>query len=248
MSLLLRLERRLEALAEAVFSAWGRDRVHPAEIARRVFRAMDDGAMAGVDEMMLPNAYRVFLHPRDFAPYAAVAGQLAAELESSLGARAAELGGRCPGPLRVALDARDEITPGAVYVEARFCPGDEPQPQSEPPAGETRVYRRRSGAGPTLRLRVQAGPPGTAGREFALDRPALTLGRRPDQDIVLEDPSVSRAHARIEVAGGRPWVVDLGSTNGTLVNGRRAGAEPLPLSPGDRLQVGAVLLELIAEP
>src|SRR5579883_2860722 len=75
-----------------------------------------------------------------------------------------------------------------------------------------------------------------------------STGRRPDQDIVIEDPSVSRAHARIEISGGRPSVVDLGSTNGTLVNGRRAGAEPLPLRPGDRLQVGAVLLELLAEP
>jgi len=247
-SLLLRLERRLEALAEAVFSTWGRDRVHPAEIARRVFCAMDDGAMAGVDGVMLPNAYRVFLHPRDFAPYAAISARLAAELESSLGARAAELGGRCPGPLRVTLDARDEITPGAIYVEARFSAGGDPHPVRGAPAEETRVYRRRPGAGPGLRLRVQAGPPGTAGREFTVDRPALTIGRRPDQDIVIEDPSVSRAHARIEISGGRPSVVDLGSTNGTLVNGRRAGAEPLPLRPGDRLQVGAVLLELLAEP
>src|SRR5579884_1542523 len=106
----------------------------------------------------------------------------------------------------------------------------------------------RRASPPAATRTPHAGPPGTAGREFTVDRPALTIGRRPDQDIVIEDPSVSRAHARIEISGGRPSVVDLGSTNGTLVNGRRAGAEPLPLRPGDRLQVGAVLLELLAEP
>ncbi|HLJ59325.1 MAG TPA: DUF3662 and FHA domain-containing protein [bacterium] len=256
MSLLMRLERRIEALVEGVFSRWAHDRVHPVEIARRLFRAMDESAVAGLDGLLVPNVYRVFLHPREFEPYAALAAPLVAELESSLRARAGELGGRFPGAVRVTLDARDEITPGAIYVEARLAP-DEPAAASSsgasgstPPVsdGDTRIYRRRDPALLTLRLRVQAGPSGAAGREFPLDRPVMTLGRRPDQDIVLDDPSVSRAHARIEIAADAASILDLGSTNGTLVNGRPTGSAPVPLRPGDRVQIGTVLLELLSAP
>jgi hypothetical protein len=253
-SLLVRLERRIEALVEGIFSRWAHDRVHPVEIARRLFRAMDESAVAGLDGLMVPNVYRVFLHPREFEPYAALAAPLVAELESSLRARAAELGGRFPGAVRVTLDARDEITPGGIYVEARLAP-DEPADAgaSSGPAhpvsdGDTRIYRRRDPVLPALRLRVRAGPSGAAGREFSLDRPVMTVGRRPDQDIVLDDPGVSRVHARIEITADGASILDLESTNGTLVNGRPSGSAQVPLRPGDRVQIGTVLLELLSAP
>ncbi|HYM70510.1 MAG TPA: DUF3662 and FHA domain-containing protein [bacterium] len=257
MSLLLRLERRIEALVEGMFSRWAHDRVHPVEIGRRLFRAMDESAVAGLDGLMVPNVYRVFLHPREFAPYAELAAPLVAELESSLRARAAELGGRFPGTVRVTLDARDEITPGAIYVEARLAPDETADAGASADAsgaarpvsdGDTRIYRRRDPAVPALRLRVHAGPSGAAGREFSLDRPVMTVGRRPDQDIVLDDPSVSRAHARIEITADGVSILDLGSTNGTLVNGRPSGSAQAPLRPGDRIQIGTVLLELLSAP
>ncbi len=257
MSLLMRLERRIEALVEGMFARWTDDRVHPIEIARRLFKAMDEGAVAGFDGLMLPNAYQVYLHPRDFTPYAALISTLVAELEASLQARAEELGGGFPGVVRVTLESRDEITPGAIYVEARLDAtaradgsAGSPVPASAGTRSEddTRVYRRRSPETPALRLRVQAGPPGAAGREFALDRPVVTIGRRPDQDIVLDDPGVSRAHARIEIVAGSAAIIDLGSTNGTFINGRPSGSTRVSLRPGDRVQVGTVLLELLVEP
>ncbi len=256
MSLLLRLERQIEAMVEGFFSQWGRDRIHPVEIGRRLLRDMDRGAVAGLSGMLVPNDYQVFLNPRDFTPYASFAAPLRRELEGALRERAQELGAALPGPVRVVLDARDEITPGQIYVDARLVPGEEAHSVEgdgvagaagtgqEPPAvsPDTRVYRRRPGA---ERLRIQAGPTGAAGREFALDRPVLTIGRRDDQDIVLADPSVSRAHARIEVTPEGTSIVDLDSTNGTLVNGHLVGTSRVALHPGDRIQLGIVLLELL---
>jgi len=253
MSLLLRLERRIESLVEGLFARWAHDRVHPVEIARRLFRAMDEGAVAGLGGLMLPNDYRLFLHPKDFEPYTSLATPLVAELEAALRSRAAELGGRCPGTVRVTIGAREEITPGEVYVEARLTP-DAPDVERAPDAtrvqtdADTRIYRRPGGARPAMRLRVQAGPAGAAGREFVLDRPVMTVGRRPDQDIVLGDASVSRTHARIEVAPDGVAITDLGSTNGTLVNGRPAGESRVRLRAGDRIQIGVVSLELLADP
>ena len=80
--------------------------------------------------------------------------------------------------------------------------------------------------------------------ELALDKPALTVGRSVDNDIRLKSSRVSRHHTRIELIEGAPWIVDLGSANGTLVNGERVERQQVGL--GDRICVGGV--DLILEP
>ena len=253
MSVLLRFERRIEAIVEGLFTRWSRDRVHPVEIGRRVLREMEGGAMAGLHGALLPNDYRVFLNPKDFAPYQSFAPALVGELADLLQDRATELGGRLAGPVRVSVEPRDAIAAGEIYVEARLTPEAEPSAPVAPapggdtagapvPTSDTRIYRhRRPSTG--SRLRVLAGPAGTAGREFLLDRPVLTIGRRTDQDIVIDDPSVSRTHARIHLTAGEAAVEDLGSTNGTALNGRPVGRERVPVHDGDRIQVGNALLQ-----
>lgn len=108
---------------------------------------------------------------------------------------------------------------------------------------DTRTYRFQ---GPGPRLRVLSGPPGAAGREFALAGPAMTIGRRADQDIVLIDASVSRSHARIELGPASVAIIDLGSTNGTVVNGLCLRGARAALRGGDRIEIGTVVLEFLA--
>ncbi len=74
------------------------------------------------------------------------------------------------------------------------------------------------------------------GQRFAVTH-SLRLGRDPGCDLVLDDPSTSHQHARIDLVAGQASVVDLGSSNGTWVNGERIGG-PHPLKHGDHLQVG----------
>jgi hypothetical protein len=249
----MRFERRLEAIVEGLFTRWSRDRVHPVEIGRRVQREMENGAMAGLRGALLPNDYRVFLNPKDFAPYESFAPSLVAELAELLRARATELRAKPAGPIHVSVEPREAIAPGEIYVEARLSPDAAPSPAAPPggstaaataglPGSDTRIYKHdRPAAG--ARLRVLAGPAGTAGREFLLDRPVLTIGRRDDQDIVIDDPSVSRAHARIHLTGAGAAVEDVGSTNGTALNGRPIGRNRVPVHDGDRIQVGTALLQ-----
>ena len=88
----------------------------------------------------------------------------------------------------------------------------------------------------------QLGPPDGA-RAIQVDpgRAALTVGRDPGNDVVIDLPLVSRWHARIERQGDAFLVRDLGSTNGAWVNGRRVrGAQPL--TAGDELRIGPALL------
>jgi pSer/pThr/pTyr-binding forkhead associated (FHA) protein len=90
------------------------------------------------------------------------------------------------------------------------------------------------GGGRQAELTIETGP--DAGHSHRAGDHALRLGRSPDNDVILRDPATSGHHARVERRGDQFWIVDLGSTNGTLVNG-----EPIQekeLSSGDRITVG----------
>lgn len=93
-----------------------------------------------------------------------------------------------------------------------------------------------------VRLKVIEGP--DRGQEFPLDKHRCVIGRR-NADVVLRDPRVSRQHAVIEVYRDRILVKDLGSSNGTQVNGRRVEVELL--SAGSRIRIGDTTLELVLE-
>lgn len=144
------------------------------------------------------------------------------------------------------------LLPNDYRVFLHLSPAEDPgRGQQDPPGaapgapvGDTRVYRRPG----SKRLRIQAGPAGQTGREFLLDQPVTTIGRRDDQDIVLDAPSVSRTHARVEIDQEGAVIVDLGSTNGTLVNGRLLRRARVALHHGDRIKIGAVLLDYLARP
>ena len=72
----------------------------------------------------------------------------------------------------------------------------------------------------------------------------LAIGRLEDNDIVIDDDSfISSHHARIEIRPEGAWVVDLGSTNGSFVNGQRLTGER-SVRKGDRIQVGSTVLEM----
>jgi pSer/pThr/pTyr-binding forkhead associated (FHA) protein len=77
-------------------------------------------------------------------------------------------------------------------------------------------------------------------QEFALSKPSILIGRAATSDILLPDPKVSRTHARIECGSGSCTVIDLGSANGTRVNGKHV--ERAVLSPGDVIQLGDCIL------
>jgi acetyl esterase/lipase len=91
-----------------------------------------------------------------------------------------------------------------------------------------------SGSGIAALLTFETGP--FAGRIVAVPSQMISLGRAPDNDVVVGDPATSGHHTRIDVRGGAFWISDLGSTNGSLVNG-----EPViekQLSDGDLISIG----------
>jgi FHA domain/zinc-ribbon domain len=92
-------------------------------------------------------------------------------------------------------------------------------------------------------LVIRAGG-GRVGESFALEGDRLTIGRRPDSDVFLDDVTVSRDHALLVRRGGDYHLDDLGSLNGTYVNRRRI--ESHRLQDGDELQVGKYKLTFLS--
>ncbi|CUS02731.2 protein of unknown function [Candidatus Promineifilum breve] len=89
------------------------------------------------------------------------------------------------------------------------------------------------------RLQMQNGP--EPGRSYELQGDSLTIGRYPLADIVIDDPDVGYRHALLTRQGATYRIADLGCDAGTYVNGRRVGAEPVALAPGDVILLGARL-------
>lgn len=81
------------------------------------------------------------------------------------------------------------------------------------------------------------------GRNVRLRAGGHVIGRGPDADIVIDDPYASEFHARVGIQDGKVMVHDLGSTNGTYVNGRRV-TTPAAVSTGDTVQIGKTILEV----
>ena len=99
----------------------------------------------------------------------------------------------------------------------------------------------RQGGGAALVVRAGGG---RVGESFPLDHDRMTIGRRPDSDVFLDDITVSRDHALIVRRGGEYHLDDLGSLNGTYVNRRRI--ESHHLADGDELQVGKYKLTFLS--
>ena len=94
-----------------------------------------------------------------------------------------------------------------------------------------------------MRLVVEQGK--LAGHGYDLTRPVIVIGRGQECDIILDEQQVSRQHARLQQTAQGWTLVDLGSTNGTQVNGQQLAAHaPHALQPGDRLALGSAVLSL----
>lgn len=115
-----------------------------------------------------------------------------------------------------------------------------------PPAADSRadIDRTQVISGPppaTLKLRIHSGD--NAGTDVPLQRDRVSVGRLSSCDVPLPDSTVSREHAAVVRRGDSWWVVDLGSTNGTRVNGVQAAEQPIDV--GDRIEFGDAVVELV---
>lgn len=204
-------ERRLERLVEGVFARAFKSSLRPVELGRRLVREMDDQRTVDVrGNTAVPNDFTVTLGPEDHEQFAEIEESLTRELSEAARTHAREEGYTFKGPVEVHLHLDRELHTGSFGLSARFKEG----------AGGS--------SGGSLVL--------PDGKRVRLGDGVATIGRANECEVRLADTSVSRRHAEVRATADGWAVADLGSTNGTKVNG--AVITERKLKDGDTISVG----------
>lgn len=255
MGVLQRFERRLEGMVEGAFARVFKGVVEPVEVAAAIQKeAADKKAILGPGRILVPNDYTVELGSSDYARLSPYADPLGTELGVMLQERAVTQGWHFVGPVHVGFVENPQLRTGVFSVSGEVSSGaprsDRPTPSGPPvPAAGRRGTPRllvspaavsSSRGRPPPDAAVADHPGGSVPNIVPLDRPVTVVGRAADADVRLADTGVSRQHAEIRLEGPDIVIVDVGSTNGTLVNGRRIGR--VTLADGDRITVGTTVL------
>lgn len=241
MGVLQRFERRLEGMVEGAFARAFKSELQPVEVASAVQREMDDrAAIVAQGRTLVPNDFVVELAASDHDRLDMYTDSLGVELASLARDYAREQGYSFVGPVRIRFRPGDDLTTGTFRIGSGVVRGSTVQGgEIQPSAGDLPPERGAFAGRP--RLVMSAGPrqPGDP-TDYEIVTPATLLGRGTDCDLRLVDPGVSRHHAEVRLEGGNAVLVDLGSTNGTFVNGEPV--RQVPLADGMQITLGRTSL------
>lgn len=242
------IERFFERLFERPSARLFRARLQPIQLQHRIERAMESERLTTTDRTLVPNRFVVHLHPTDLAEFGEMTGTLASELADGALAFARAHHYTVVDRPRVDLLADPTVDRTDIRVDARFteaiggrATGSQPDDGAPGPDGDptaTRVYEVPRP--PTPRAVLLVTDPDGRTRRVMIDGGSLTIGRATDNDLIARDGRVSRHHGRITGRRGTLVYADLGSTNGSRVNGVLVGE--VVLGAGDRLDVGDTAL------
>lgn len=226
MGILERFEKKVEGAVSAVFARTFKGDVQPVEITARLQRELDaEAKLMSRDKRLVPNEFTVRLSEHDHDKLAPYAKTLNIELAGELRKHAREMGYVFNGPIKVNFELDTQLPTGRFTVSSEAVAGIT---QRGRPADDTTI--RRS----ALVLEVN-------GTRHPLTPPGLVIGRGSDADLRINDPGISRSHAQIRVTGSEPSlqidIVDLGSTNGIVVNGQKV--RHAVLGEGSRIEIGS---------
>jgi Protein of unknown function (DUF3662)/FHA domain len=248
------IEKRMESLVEGVFGRAFRRQIHPVEIAKGLTKQMDEGRMVSISRTYAPNDFTVHLSKEDTESIRAYQASLKDELIQYASTHAENKNYHLMTPPRIRFETEDTLRFGEFGVTAKLTGGDGPREKGAPQdtSGQTRIFRTEESSGGDI-------DQGTAtisadeARRHGLAREIVevvlgdekhqlegrgpwSVGRSQENDIVINDPNVSRRHARISRADNGFVVEDLGSTNGTLLDGAPIDRERI--EGGDELTFG----------
>jgi hypothetical protein len=227
-----KVETRLEQLLERPLRRLFGGKIEPADLANRLERAMEDGRVVAAGRVLVPNRYEIALHPADLTEFRSFEAILTQELGAYLMNVAQKRGYTLVGHPQIEMAVDTALKPGDISVIARVVDFN----PSEPHGGPQYTHRMRVPSSPTVAAPRQSAYLVVHGRRIPLDSPFVTIGRHPDNDLILESKSVSRYHAHIKLRQSRYYLTDLASANGTTVNGK--SVTECALQDGDSISFG----------
>ncbi|ALV46812.1 hypothetical protein MB46_16235 [Arthrobacter alpinus] len=234
MGLFDNVEKGIEKAVRGAFSL-GSKTLQPVEMASALRRELDDKAMTlDAGRTLAPNVFNVDLGDADFERARSWGVTLAEELCDVVINHSRSQGYVLQGPVRVAFNHDQNLRPGQFEVRSATerengMPAQNlrPQPPVNPPAKPSQNPGAAQAPAPVYKR--QATPAAVNGQpvldidgqRYSLNASTIVLGRSSEADILIDDTGVSRKHLEIRTAEGISTAVDLGSTNGSYVDGRR---------------------------
>lgn len=243
------LEQRLEGLVEGFFTRAFRSGLQPIEVGRRILREMGDGKTLSVNKVYAPNEFTVFMGEEDHQRFKQMEAGLQKEFTDLVIDAAKENRWNLMGLPEISFEADSAKGKGEFLVEASFSAKEEaPRVSTKDPDEQNPDATGAISLGTAERMGLADSAPqllvldenGGAVEKISLTRDPVVIGRLSTNDVILSDSNVSRRHAELRKTGEGWSVVDLGSTNGTMVNGKLT--KESPLNDGDELTFGGSVL------
>jgi FHA domain-containing protein len=248
MPMLRTIESKLESLFEGVFGRAFRTNVQPVELARKLVKEMDDHKNVSVSRVYVPNEYTIFLSAADREQFSSYESQLTDELAEYLAEHARRENYVTLTRPKVELETDEDLDVGVFGIATRMAQvggAKAGEPEGEPEAGHTMIYKP---AAPVPQATEAASPVDLGierevavlswdGTRHQISKRRVVLGRSKDADLQVQDPNVSRRHAELRQEGATYWLIDLDSTNGVEVRGKRV--KRLKLEDGTRFTMGS---------
>jgi Protein of unknown function (DUF3662)/FHA domain len=246
MGILSRVEAFFERFLEAPAGRLGAS-IQPVSLAKRIERAMDTNKTYGEAGVIVPNHYDLHLHPADYAAFESYRVSLEEDLAHGVIARARHERYSLVARPRVSILADEATRRGEIRVAANVVDergGRVEEAQRMPASADTMVYARQGGeAAPdsARRAYLLVSTRGSRPVQFDLGGALIGVGRASDNDVIVDDPMVSRHHCQLKLQHGAYGFTDLGSRNGSSVNGQPV--TQIALGPGDVIRIGDTEIE-----
>ena len=219
MGMLQRFESRLEHAVSGAFAKAFRSAVQPVELAAALQREVDNSAqILSRNRRLVPNTFHIELSPMDYERLSPYQQTLTSELVEMLREHADEQHYVFAGQVSIDLGEEEDLVTGRFRVRSS--------------ATASVTGGRKAGAEPTeggASIEVN-------GSRHAVTADGLVIGRGAEADLRINDPGISRRHAELRLDGRQVRVTDLGSTNGTLVDGHKV--RETTLRDGARVRLG----------
>ncbi len=254
MSVLRNIESKIESLFEGVFGRAFRTNVQPVELARKLVKEMDDHRNVSVSRVYVPNEYTIYLSERDREQFASYEDKLCEELVDYLAEHARRESYAMLTSPRVKLETDADLDVGVFGIATRLAQDGRPKDDGTPPEeepGHTMIYKQRApqetqAASPVeLGLGREAVTLAWDGQTLDVTKRRVVIGRSKDADVQIQDPNISRRHAELRQEGATYWLIDLDSTNGVEVRGKRV--KRLKLEDGSRFTIGSTEIAFARE-
>ncbi|WP_426989144.1 FhaA domain-containing protein [Pseudarthrobacter sp. Y6] len=230
MGLLDKVERGIEKAVRGVFSTGSRAQVEPVEIASRLRREVDNKALTiAAGRTLAPNVFDVQLSDDDFRRAQDWGTPLAEELCDVVINHVRSQGYTLQGSVRISFRRSEELRAGNFEIVSST-----EKSKAGPGVASARPNLPAAPSRPPVRLQPVLD---IDGQRYSLNAPSVILGRSSEADILVDDTGVSRRHLEIRTASGVTSAVDLGSTNGSYVNGHKV-AGSTELTDGSTITMG----------